>query len=212
MNSRVKNILEWVYCIAIAIIIAIFIKYFVGTPTVVQQDSMHSTLMQGDRLILNKLPKTFKQMPKAGDIITFEKPSKITYNDGEADLNHPTAKYDYKPSNIFESFTYNVLEINKTSYIKRVVGIPGDHIEIKEGKVYKNGSILKEDYLPSNAKETPEAGPFTNIIVPEGTIFAMGDNREVSMDCRAFGCIPVEKVESIVSIRFWPFNKFGKVE
>ena len=79
MNERTKNILEWVYCIIIAIIIALLIKYFLCTPTVVQMDSMYPTLVQGDRLILNRIPRTFKQMPNRGDIITFESPSKSSY-------------------------------------------------------------------------------------------------------------------------------------
>ena len=53
---------------------------------------------------------------------------------------------------------------------------------------------------------------FSDIIVPENTVFAMGDNRGESHDCRAFGCIPQDKIESIVLFRFWPFDKFGKVE
>lgn len=51
-----------------------------------------------------------------------------------------------------------------------------------------------------------------DFVVPEGTVFAMGDNRSESHDCRAFGCVPQDKIESIVLFRFWPFDKFGKVE
>ena len=64
MSDRVKNILEWIYCFVIAIIIAILIKYFVGTPTVVKQTSMYPTLVQNDRLILNRIPRTMKEMPE----------------------------------------------------------------------------------------------------------------------------------------------------
>ena len=62
MDDKVKNILEWVYCIIIAVVIAVLIKYFVGTPTVVRQSSMYPTLEQNDRLILNRLTRTMQNM------------------------------------------------------------------------------------------------------------------------------------------------------
>lgn len=210
-NEKVKDIVEWGYCIIIAVIIAIVIKNFLGTPTVVQQDSMYSTLVQGDRLVLSRISKTFKKMPEHGDIITFEAPSKLYYEEGEVDLENPVARYDNEPTSIWKKFTYYVLEIGKTSYIKRAIGLPGDHILIEDGKVYVNGEMLDEQYL-DEGKETIATGLFNDFTVPENTVFAMGDNRTVSMDCRAFGCIPLDKIEGKVAIRFWPLNKIGKVE
>ena len=101
--------------------------------------------------------------------------------------------------------------LKKISYIKRVIGLPGEHVQIKDGKVYINGEELKEDYLVEGLR-TEANGQFYDFVVPNNTVFAMGDNRTESMDCRSFGCIPLEKIESKVWIRFWPFNKFGKVE
>lgn len=69
---------------------------------------------------------------------------------------------------------------------------------------------MQEEYLADDVY-TGRTGPFYDITVPEGYVFAMGDNRTQSVDCRAFGCIPVEKVESKVAFRFWPLNKFGEV-
>lgn len=213
MSDKAKDFLEWIYCIIIAVVIALVIKTFIGVPTIVQQRSMYPTLVQGDRLLLNRIPKTQKKMPKRGDIITFEAPSKSIYAEGEADMNNPVAKYenDAKLKNIAEKFVYYVLEVKKKSYIKRVIGLPGEHVVIKDGKVYINGEELKEDYLQPGV-QTEGSGQFTDFVVPENTVFAMGDNRAESMDCRAFGCIPLEKIESKVVIRFWPFNKFGKVK
>ena len=211
MSDRKKDILEWIYCILIAVVLCFFIKYFIGTLTVVKQESMYSTLMPGERLVLNKLPRTFKQMPKAGDIITFESPSKLHYEGNSADMSNPVAKYEKEPTNLWGKFVHNVLELDKISYIKRVIGLPGDHIQIKDGKVYKNGQELNEPYLDNNTK-TEATGVFQDITVPENAVFAMGDNRGVSMDSRVFGCVPREKIESIVAIRFWPLNKFGKVD
>ena len=211
MNDKVKNILEWIYCIIIAVVIAILIKYFVGTPTIVKQTSMWPTLEQNDRLILNRLPRTFGEMPERGDIITFEAPSNNATGLTAEEIDNPIAKYDNEPTTWWGKFTYHVLEIGKESYIKRVIALPGEHVEIKDGKVYINGEELDEPYLSDDVITEP-TGVLNDFIVPENTVFAMGDNREGSKDCRAFGCIPLERIESKVVIRFWPLNKFGKVE
>ncbi len=211
MNDKVKNILEWIYCIIIAVVIAILIKYFVGTPTIVKQTSMWPTLEQNDRLILNRLPRTFGEMPERGDIITFEAPSNKATGLTAEEIDNPIAKYDNEPTTWWGKFTYHVLEIGKESYIKRVIALPGEHVEIKDGKVYINGEKLDEPYLTDDVITEP-TGVLNDFTVPENTVFAMGDNREGSKDCRAFGCIPLERIESKVVIRFWPLNKFGKVE
>ena len=208
----IKEIGGWIICIVIAVILALLIKYFILTPTVVKQESMYPTLEENQRLILNRLGRTFKQMPARGDIITFEAPTVTYRTEEDTDISNPVAIYEEKERNIFENFSYNVLEIGKTSYIKRVIGLPGDHVQIKNGKVYINEEELEEDYLQSGIITDDAEGMFSDIIVPENTVFAMGDNRNSSVDCRAFGCIPLEKIEGKVLIRFWPLNEFGKVE
>lgn len=213
MSDKAKDIIEWIYCIIIAFVIAILIKCFIGTPTIVKQESMYPTLHPNDRVILSKIFKDKKEMPNRGDIITFEAPSKTKYEKNEVDLNNPVAIYDNEPTNIFSKFAKNVLDVGKTCYIKRVIGLPGDEIEIKNGKVYVNGSELEEDYLDGSVETKMEGlGYFNDFIVPQNCAFAMGDNRTKSMDCRSFGCIPLNKIEGRVVIRFWPLNKLGKVK
>lgn len=204
INEKVKDVLEWVYCIVIALVLALLIRYFIGTPTVVKQVSMKPTLIQNQRLILNKTVRTFHGSYERGDIITFEAPS-------VSSAKSTKAEYTYEPKNWLESFTYYVLEINKMSYIKRVIGLPGEHVQIKEGKVYINGEELEEEYLSDEVVTEAKNSHLVDFIVPEDCIFAMGDNRTQSMDCREFGCVPIEKIESKVLIRFWPLNLFGKV-
>lgn len=205
INNKVKNVLEWVYCIIIALVLALLIRYFIGTPTIVQQVSMFPTLKQNQRLILNKTVKTFNGSYERGDIITFEAPSVLSAKSEEA-------QYTYKPENWFKSFTYYVLEIDKTSYIKRVIALPGEHVTLKDNSVYINGEKLEEEYLQENVITEAKNTNLVDFTVPAGYIFAMGDNRTQSMDCREFGCIPIDKIESKVLIRFWPLNLFGKVE
>ena len=206
MNINYKEILEWVYCIIIAVVLALLVRYFLGTPTIVKQVSMYPTLVEGQRLILNRWERTTGKNYKKGDIITFEAPTNKNVESNE----NPVASYDYEPKGIFGKFVYYVLELNKTSYIKRVIALEGDHVEIKDGKVYINGEEQKEEYL--SADVVTSSSGLTDFIVPEGYIFAMGDNRPRSTDCRAFGCIPVDKVEGVVTLRFWPLNLFGPVD
>lgn len=203
-KAVIKEVLEWTYCIIIAVALALLIRYFIGTPTVVKQSSMYPTLKQNQRLVLNRLYRTFHDTPERGDIITFEAPSQSVATGVKA-------IYDNEPQNLFEKFCYYVLEVNKMSYIKRVIALPGEHVQIVDGKVYINGEELKEDYLQDNVVTEAKSVYLTDFIVPEGYVFAIGDNREHSGDCRAFGCIPFEKIESKVWIRFWPFDLFGKV-
>lgn len=210
MSDKTKDILEWIICVIVAVVLAIIIRYFVGTPTVVKQVSMYPTLKQNDRLILNRLTRTTKTMPKRGDIITFEAPLDQNNYSEESVI----APYDNQEDwGIVQKFVYNVLEIGKVSYIKRVIALPGEHIEIKDGAVYINGTMLVEDYLGDDVLTTSlGGGEYIDLVVPDNCVFAMGDNRPGSKDSRYFGCIPLEKIESKVVIRFWPLNVFGKVK
>ena len=74
MNPKLKETLEWIYCILIAIILALLVRYYIATPTIVKQPSMYPTLKQDQRLILNRLARTTHEELKRGDIVTFEAP------------------------------------------------------------------------------------------------------------------------------------------
>lgn len=210
MNSKVKDILEWIYCIIIAVVLALLFRYFIGTPTIVKQVSMYPTLKQDQRLWLNRWNRTTKKLPNRGDIITFQEPDKITYTSNEINKENPIAYYKERTG--FNWFVYNFLEIGKRSYIKRAIALPGEHVKIEDGKVYINGEELEEDYLQEGVVTDIRGIGFDEFTVPENCVFAMGDNRNNSTDCRSFGCIPLDKIESKVAIRIWPLNLFGKVD
>lgn len=211
MNDSLKEILEWAYCIIIALALAMIFRYFIGTPTIVKMESMKPTLIEGQRLWLNRWGRTTKTLPKKGQIITFEEPEKTSFTRAEIENAEPIAQY--KKISGMEWFVKNFLEIGKRSFIKRVIALPGEHVQIKDGKVYINEQELDEQYLqPGIVTDLIGNGVgFDDFIVPENCVFAMGDNRNHSTDCRAFGCVPLEKIESTVAIRIWPLDKWGDI-
>lgn len=133
-KKAIKEIIEWGYCIIIAVALALLVRYYIGTPTIVQQQSMQTTFMPGDRLILSRLTRTFKKNYQRGDIITFEAPSDPIIAPTSVNFDYPVASYENEPKGLWNKFVYYILEMNKTSYIKRIIAIEGDHIEIKERK------------------------------------------------------------------------------
>ena len=193
INDRAKDIIEWIVCIVIAFVLALSIRYFFGTPTIVQQPSMFPTLKPNQRLILNRWARTIKEMPSRGDIITFEAPTSDSYT---YDANDVRAKYSNNLTSAWGKFVYYVLESNKISYIKRVIALPGEHLQIMDGKVYINGEELEEKYLQPDVTTSIENCPFYDLIVPENCVFVMGDNRVKSSDSREFGPVKLKNIAS----------------
>lgn len=102
LSDKTKDILEWIACILIAFVLALTIRFFVGTPTIVKMPSMYPTLKPDQRLILNRWVRTTKTMPNRGDIITFEAPTSDSYiMPSQFDSNDVIAKYSEEPSSIW---------------------------------------------------------------------------------------------------------------
>ena len=91
-------------------------------------------------------------------------------------------------------------------YIKRVIGIPGDTISIYDGAVTLNGDILEEDYIDNFI-----LGELEEVIVPQGNVFVMGDNRNHSSDSRYWGSLPTEYIVGKAIFVYWPFTEFGVI-
>lgn len=201
-NKWVKEILEWVLCFVIAYAIYLVINYFIGTIAGVKQSSMYPTSKDGDRVIISRRV-LFNKTLNRSDVVILEAPIDVESN--ETDY----AIYENKTG--LHYFTYNIMGLGKRSYIKRIIGLPGDHLYIAEtGEVYINDELLHEPYLVEGLK-TPRTGDYYDVQIPEGYVFVMGDNRKGSKDSRELGLIPVEKVEGKVVIRIWPLNKIGSL-
>lgn len=197
-NAKLMNILEWGYCILIAIILALVIRNYIGTTVEVKQKSMYPTLQQTEKVIMDRRGKHEIFNYERGDIVVFEAPKE------QETYTSLIAPYEEKEG-IMEKFFYYTLEFQKMSYIKRVIALPGETVKIENNEIKINGKKLEENYLQPNTNT--EGRTFHEFTVPENCIFALGDNRKESMDCRNFGCIPVEKLEGKVWIRLLPFSK-----
>lgn len=89
-------------------------------------------------------------------------------------------------------------------FIKRLIGMPGDTIEIRNHTTYINGQPIYEPYILERTIKNVDP-----VIVPEGSVFVMGDNRNNSADSREWGFLPIENISGKTLFRYWPFDRFG---
>jgi signal peptidase I len=94
------------------------------------------------------------------------------------------------------------------AFIKRIIGLPGDTIEVKEGQVFVNGNVIKEPYLDRENLPKYQYGPVT---VSQGSYLVLGDNRNNSYDSHYWGFVPREKIIGRAIVRFWPFDRVGGI-
>ena len=186
-----KSIKDSIIIIIIFIIILFLVESLIIQPVKMKQASMFPTIKQNEIWLIDKWSKTIGQEIKKGDIIMFESPSEKYISDENGII----AKYDEKSSE---------------NLIKRVIATEGEHIQIKDNRVYVNDKKIEEEYLYKQYS-TEDSGRypyyFLDLVVPEDCIFVMGDNRRDSVDSRSFGCIPIDKVKGKLGNKIYPINE-----
>lgn len=195
-----KNIIKEIRGLILTILGSFIIVAVVNTEVVasakVQQESMENTLYNDEKLIVDKVSYNFTT-PKRGDIIIFF--------DNEEKGNVFEESYKYLKEIVSISYDTDT----RVRFVKRVIGVPGDEVDIKEGHVYLNGNMLDETYVKGDTYIRDIDFP---IKVEEDTLLVLGDNREKSKDSRDFGLININQVEGKVVFRLSPFNRFGFIE
>lgn len=175
----IREVIDWVVHIALAIVVTLLTIYFVGQFTIVQGDSMLPTLQHNNVLIIEKLTQRFGNL-KPGDIIVVKIPE--------------------------------FLDGGKTYAVKRIIATAGQKVRIQDGDVYVDDIKLNESYT-IGADTMAVKGLHDDLIVPEGYIYLLGDNRMPgeSKDSRSFGSIEESKVAGRVVFRLFPLDKLGLV-
>ena len=175
--------LDIIETVVVALSIFLIVYLFIMQPHQVNGESMFPTYHNGEYLMTDKLSYKFGT-PKRGDVVVFEAPPAAQCPEGTG-----------------------------CDFIKRVIGLPGDTIEIKNNAIYLNNEKLNEPYLDSTV--ITKAGEYTShgpIMVPEGSYFVNGDNRPHSSDSRVWGPVELSRIVGKVFFRYWPPNRAGIIK
>lgn len=168
--------------ILIWLLLAFLMRWLVIEPRWIPSGSMLPTLKIQDRILVEKISpkinKLSKALAKRESIVVFKPPKKLV-----------DAGYE-----------------SNTALIKRVVGIPGDVLEINSGKLIRNGTYIEEPWLSEPIKYE-----MNKIIVPDNSVWVLGDNRNNSLDSHLWGALPRENIIGTAVFRYWPLKTIGPI-
>ena len=183
--QKKATVIEWIESIAVAFILAMLIRTFIIQAFKIPTGSMRMTLLEGDRILVNKLrygphvPFTHTRLPglthpKRGDVVVFVYP-----------------------------------EDHKRDFIKRLIGRPGETVEIRQGRIYINDRPVEDPAIKSiyYYNRGDYGGPDQKIKVPENSYFVMGDNSGSSRDSRYWGFVPEDLLIGRAEVIYWPLNR-----
>lgn len=179
--------------VVVALGVAVLIKTFLVQAFYIPSGSMEPTLHPGDRVLVSKLAYRIGE-PDRGDVVVFDSPFAV----------------DGPEETLLEAAVRNVAEAlgigtPASEFIKRIVGLPGDTVEVRQGVLLVNGRILEEGYVADGSM----FGDQPPIDIPPGHVYVMGDNRSHSQDSRVFGAIPLDEVVGRAFVKVWPPTRWG---
>lgn len=215
--QKKKVIRETIEAIVIALILALIIRSFVVQAFKIPSSSMEPTLLIGDHLLVNKfiygvsLPfaehKVFPlKKPKSGDVFVFEFPGNPEYCKSFSSTIRKRFQNVVEKGSVWQLITDDCKD-----FIKRVVAVEGDTVEVIDKKVYVNGKPLENNrgvnvdpyVYPRGPEPRDNFGPYT---VPKDSVFAMGDNRDRSFDSRYWGSVNLNEIKGKAFIIYWSWD------
>jgi signal peptidase I len=208
-RSGLGSLVELVVIVATAIGLALAIQAFIVKPFKIPSGSMEPTLKTGERVLVDRIGTHFHD-PELGDIVVFHPPQGAPQgNDAEGSGRCANSHQGQGHEQACDKPTPGRQD---GYYIKRVVGLPGDHIAIKDGRVIRNGRPEADSYINHSELCTGSVGDCTfphQIVVPPGYYFMMGDNRANSADSRYWGPVPKSWIIGGAFASYWPPNRIG---
>jgi signal peptidase I len=185
--------LETVGVVIGALVLALLIQQFLVKPYKIPSRSMVPTLVEGQRVLVNRLGNNFGD-PKVGRIYVFRPPAGAANGDCAEPREPGHACTAAMPGKFAET------------YVKRLVGGPGDRLSVREGHLVRNGKEVNEPYAQTCGGEICNIAEFT---VPNGRYFMMGDNRGDSMDSRYWGPLRRDYIIGRAFGTYWPPKRIG---
>jgi signal peptidase I len=182
--------------VLLALAVALFIKTFLVQAFFIPSSSMEPTLMPGNRVLVNKLAYRFGDLNR-GDVVVFQNPNEAQL----PDRNAAEALFHW----LGEGLGFQQPE--NEDLIKRVIGLPGDTVEIRDHTVRVNDKPVTEPYLSQQVLDT--MGDYGPVTVPDGELFVLGDNRGNSSDSRVIGFVPERNVVGRAFVIIWPPGDAG---
>lgn len=179
MKKFLLFVKDIVVIVLLAFLLAIVIKSFVIDNRNIPTSSMHPTVPAESRILVNKFTYSFNDV-EFGDVVVFEPTDQTKLEAGIDD-----------------------------DMLKRVIGLPGDKVQVKDSTLYINDQPIAESYISETMQY--EYGPIT---VPEGYVFLLGDNRNLSFDSHAWSnpFVPIDNIKGKAMLIYWPKDKFGAIE
>lgn len=197
---------ELVEVVVFVLVFLVLIKSFFGELRLIPSESMLPGLQINDRLVIERMTRWVRPYQR-GDVLVFYPPMTQLKNDPWSVLLRLTG---------FSGLIYKKEEYIDVAYIKRLIGMPGDLVNVKPGYgVFVNGKMLNEPYVNEIAnsctrvRPDPVCGP---VKVPPHSYYMMGDNRNLSLDSRYWGFAAEDRVIGRAVFRIWPLNRVGALE
>ena len=179
---------EGALLVGMAVVLAVLLRTFVAQAFSIPSDSMLPQLRPGDRVVVSRLAYDLHD-PRRGDIVVFDNP--LAEADGAGLVERAVQV-------VLESV--GLRQPSTEEFIKRVVALPGEVVEGRDGRLVVDGRVVVEPYLPDGTA-TPDFEP---VEVPGGRLFVLGDNRGNSLDSEEFGPIRADSVVGRAVVRLWP--------